>query len=148
MIFGFYLPKDCFSKWRDDIPSIQSCLEAYLKVKHWRGSKRLSIEMYENANLVEKTFVGFNWMSTRSFFKWAILGLFFAYFRSFQTKIQILEKNNVKKCPSGIRYRDSNSQPPFSTRPGLPPALEGFLKVDIVAKILFFSWSFFLRHLI
>ena len=63
----------------------------------------------------------------RFFFKWANPGLFFIYFRSFQTKITILQQIYVKKCPSSIRCRDSNPRPmeresiPITTRPGLPP---------------------------
>ena len=60
--------------------------------------------------------------------KWAIPGLFFVYFRSFQTNINtILQQINVKKCPSSIRRWDSNpwpsdhESPPINTRPGLPP---------------------------
>ena len=62
------------------------------------------------------------------FKKWAIPGLFFVYFRSFQTNINtILQQTNVKKCPSSIRRWDSNpwpsdhESPPITTRPGLPP---------------------------
>ena len=61
-----------------------------------------------------------------SFFKkWAIPGLFFGLFK--QT-VQFLQQIYVKKCPSSIRCRDSNSQPsereypPITTRPGLPPS--------------------------
>jgi len=61
------------------------------------------------------------------FFKWAILGLFFDYFRLFNQTLQFLQQINVKKCPSSIWRRDLNSQsseyesPPLSTGPGLPP---------------------------
>ena len=62
------------------------------------------------------------------FFKWANPGLFFIYFRVFKHTLQIFTTNtNVKKCPSTMRCRDSNSGPlehelpPITTRPGLPP---------------------------
>ena len=55
-------------------------------------------------------------------------GLFFVYFRSLQTHINtILQKIDVKKCPSSIRRWDSNPRPserespPITARPGLPP---------------------------
>ena len=59
------------------------------------------------------------------FFKWANLGLFFVYFRSFQTNNTIFTTNQCEKmsCPSSIRRRDSNPQPlerespPITTRP-------------------------------
>ena len=53
--------------------------------------------------------------------------LFIVYFRSFKTNITIFTTINVKKCPSSIRYQDSNpgplarESPPITTRPGLPP---------------------------
>ena len=60
--------------------------------------------------------------------KWADTGLFFIYFRLFQTNvITILQQINVKKCPSGIQCRDLNPRPsereslPITTRPGLVP---------------------------
>ena len=74
------------------------------------------------------------------FFKWAILGLFFVYFWSFQTINTNLQQINVKKCPSSIRCRDSNSQPsdyespPLTTKPGLPPQT-----VCFISKIIFFN---------
>ena len=55
-------------------------------------------------------------------------GLFFIYFRHFKHTLQIFTTNTyVKKCPSSIWCRDSNSQPlehespPITTRPGLSP---------------------------
>ena len=57
--------------------------------------------------------------------KWTKPGLFFVYFRSFQTNIVTIYTTN--ECPSSIWCQDSNSQPsdyespPLSTRPGLPP---------------------------
>ena len=64
-----------------------------------------------------------------SFFKWANPGLFFIYFRSFQTNTIIFTANQRGKmsCPSSIQSLDSNPQPlkhessPITTRPGLPP---------------------------
>ena len=61
------------------------------------------------------------------FLKWANPGLFFVYFRSFQTNITIFTTIICEKCPSSIPCRDSNSRPsereslPITTRPGLPP---------------------------
>ena len=61
--------------------------------------------------------------------KWANPGLFFVYFRLFKQTLQLLQQINVKKCPSSIRHRDSNSQPsdyespPLTTRPKLPPKI-------------------------
>ena len=52
-------------------------------------------------------------------------GLFFVYFRSFQTNNKISTTN---QCPSSIWCRDSNPRPhkhelsPITTRPGLPPS--------------------------
>ena len=43
--------------------------------------------------------------------KWANTGLFFIYFRLFKQTLQFLQQTNVKKCPSSIWCRDSNSQP-------------------------------------
>ena len=46
-----------------------------------------------------------------------------------QTLLQFLQKIYVKKCPSSIRYQDSNPRPseceslPITTRPGLTPGL-------------------------
>ena len=59
--------------------------------------------------------------------KWANPGLFFIYFRSFQTNNTIFTANQCEKmsCPSSIRCQDSNPQPfehespPITTRPGL-----------------------------
>ena len=55
-------------------------------------------------------------------------GLFFVYFRSFQTNIITIFTTNIcEKCPSSIWCRDSNPRPsereslPITTRPGLPP---------------------------
>ena len=47
--------------------------------------------------------------------KWAILGLFFVYFRIFKQTLKFLQQINVKKWPSRTRCRDSNSQT-FITR--------------------------------
>ena len=66
------------------------------------------------------------------FFKWANPGLFFIYFRSFQT-IQYNFYNKSKKCSFSIQRWDSNPWPfkhessPITTRPGLPPLLKMLL---------------------
>ena len=61
------------------------------------------------------------------FFKWANPGLFFVYFRLFQTNIiTIFTANKCEKWPSSIRCRDLNPRPPeceplpITSRPGLP----------------------------
>ena len=67
--------------------------------------------------------------------KWAIPGLFFVYFRLFQTNNTIFTTNECEKmsCPSSIRRQDSNPRPlerespPITTRPGLPPMLQQFV---------------------
>ena len=57
------------------------------------------------------------------FLKWANPGLFFVYFRSFQTSTTIFTTNQCEKCPSSIWGWDSNPQPlkhelsPITTRP-------------------------------
>ena len=43
--------------------------------------------------------------------KWANPGLFFIYFQPFHTNNTILQQIYVKKCPSSIRYQDSNPRP-------------------------------------
>ena len=46
-----------------------------------------------------------------SSFKWTIPGIFFVYFRFFQTNINaVLQQINVKKCPSSIWNWDLNPQ--------------------------------------
>ena len=69
-------------------------------------------------------------------------GLFFAYFRSFQTNIITIFTTNIsEKCPSSIRYRDLNPQPleretlPITTRPGLPPRFTNFVS-DVFATFI------------
>ena len=65
------------------------------------------------------------------FFKWAIPGLFFIYFRLFKQTIHFFTTNICGKmlCPSKIWRRDLNPQPseheppPITTRPGLPPLI-------------------------
>ena len=69
-----------------------------------------------------------HWLATSKavFFK---NGLFFVYFRSFQTNNTFITSNHCEKmsCPPSVRCRDSNPQPskfespPITTRPGLPP---------------------------
>ena len=66
-------------------------------------------------------------------------GLFFAYFRSFQTNIITIFTTNIsEKCPSSIRYRDLNPRPleretlPITTRPGFPPMFDIFYNLILV----------------
>ena len=60
-------------------------------------------------------------------FKRGILGLFYVYFRSFQTNNNFFTINWCEKYPSSIRCWDSNSWPshyessPLTTRPGSRP---------------------------
>ena len=59
--------------------------------------------------------------NTANLCKWAILGLFFIYFRDFLATVQFYIHINVKIDLSSIRWQDSNSwSPPIFTRPGLP----------------------------
>ena len=64
---------------------------------------------------------------------WANPGLFFVYFRSFQTSITIFTLCVKMSNPSSIRCRDSNPRPleretlPITTRPGLPPKVQSLL---------------------
>ena len=61
------------------------------------------------------------------FLKMAQLWPLFVYFCLFKQTLQFLKQINVKKCPTNIQRRNSNSQPsdyespPLTTRPGLPP---------------------------
>ena len=70
-----------------------------------------------------------------SFFKWAIPGLVFVYFWSFQNNINtILQSIDLKKCPSSIGRWDSNPQPsecesPLITTNTRAPAWEDYLFV-------------------
>ena len=56
--------------------------------------------------------------------KWAILGIYFIYFRSFQTTVKISQQMKAKNDPSNVRCRNSNSwplnleSPPITIRPG------------------------------
>ena len=60
---------------------------------------------------------------------WANPGLFFVYFRSFQTNNIIFTTNECEKChvhpvsSAGIRTHDllEHESTPITTRPGLPP---------------------------
>ena len=81
--------------------------------------------------------------------KWANPGLFFVYFRFFQTNIvTVFTTNKCEKCPSSIRCRDSNSQPsdykssPLTTRPGLPPYESTLaVKYEDWAVVVVVKWS-------
>ena len=73
--------------------------------------------------------------------KWAILCLFFIYFRS---TVKKLHQINVKNDPSSMWYRDSNPQPldhqspPITTRPlTLPDIFVYTISVDGRDEILF-----------
>ena len=78
------------------------------------------------------------------FFKWASPGLFYVYFRSFQTNIAIFTTNICEKCPSSIRCRDSSPQPlehgslPITIRPGLPP--------NITSGLWGWFWNLIKKH--
>ena len=69
------------------------------------------------------------------FKKWTNPGLFFVYFRTFQTNIiKIFTTDQCEKmsCPSSIMRWDLNPQPleceppPITSRPWLPPELQMF----------------------
>ena len=71
-------------------------------------------------------------------------GLFFVYFPSFQTNNTfLLQKINVKKCPSSIRRRDLNPRPfeqessLITTRPGLPGGCHLFAKSSLSVFTIF-----------
>ena len=83
------------------------------------------------------------WKSSYFFKKWANLGLFFVYFRYFQTNNTIFTTNQCEKmsCPSSIWRQDLNNQPlkqqssPITTRSGLILAFLGkFLFQSCVAN--------------
>ena len=67
---------------------------------------------------------------------WAILSLFYVYFKTFQTNNTIFTTKQCEKisCPSSIRCRDSKQRPlkrdspPVTTGPWLPPTGWPFLK--------------------
>ena len=65
-------------------------------------------------------------MDSFFFKKWAIPGLLYRLFSVFLNKHYNFY-NTCEKCPSSIRYQDSNPRPlgrespPITTRPGLPP---------------------------
>ena len=92
----------------------------------WRDKKYLNW-FKSTFQQMEEIFY-FSAKSNRFFKKWAIIGLFFCLFSSFQTNITILMTNKCEKCPSSIWCLDLNSQPlehkspPITTRPGLPPS--------------------------
>ena len=73
-------------------------------------------------------------------------GLFFVYFCLFKQTLQFLQQINVKKCPSSIRHRDSNQQPPdyesppLTTRPGLPPFAENVCQENIFSHVPTFNF--------
>ena len=66
--------------------------------------------------------------------KWANPGLFFIYFRSFQTNNTIFTTNQCEKCPSSTWHWDSNPRPFDMSRhtwplhrPGLSPKFSNLL---------------------
>ena len=70
---------------------------------------------------------------------------FIVYFWSFQTNKTIFTANQCEKmsCPSSKWSQDSNSQPlehelsPMTTRPGLPPKMDGCLAHAALSKSTF-----------
>ena len=98
-----------YTIWK--LNTFQVCLSISLSLRHWFGTIQI------------KLFLTF-------FKKWANPGLFFVYFRSFQTNNTSLTTKMWKmSCPSNIWCLDSNPQPsgyeshPITTRPGLPPTI-------------------------
>ena len=78
------------------------------------------------------------------FFKknWANHGLFFVFFRSFQTNNTNLTTNQCEKCrPSSIMHWDSNPRPsecespPITTWPGLPPIFFIFYSEELLSRL-------------
>ena len=73
--------------------------------------------------------------------KWANPGLFFVYFRSFQTNNTIFTTIICEKCPSNIWCWDSNPRPlereslPTTTRPGLP----AFVRILVSSETLYWQ---------
>ena len=76
----------------------------------------------------------------------------FHLFLSFQTKLQILQQINVKKCPSSTRCWDFNPRPleheslPITTRPGLPPLIEVCTLGQFSSHVVLFYLSFLMLH--
>ena len=84
--------------------------------------------------------IQFHWFFLK---KWANPGLFYIYFRLFKHTLHFLQQIKVKKCPSRIQCRDSNSwpleheSPPITTRPGFTVFFFFFLKWAIPGLFLF-----------
>ena len=76
-------------------------------------------------------------VSSIYFFKWANSSHFLIYFHLFKHKLQFLQQLNVKKCPSSIQCRDSNSRPlehespPITTRPGSLTCLTTYINISL-----------------
>ena len=83
--------------------------------------------------------------------KWANPGLFFVYFRSFQTNNTIFTTNQCEKCPNDhsvpILCQDLNPRPfihelsPITTRPGLLPKVALYLIVKTIGNETFFPFE-------
>ena len=84
--------------------------------------------------------------------KWAILGLFFVLYLSFQTNITIITTNKCEKCPSSIQCWDSNPrllehESPITTRPGLyldenlPRVKREDLKIALNCILIEMKWN-------
>ena len=87
------------------------------------------------------------------FKKWSKPRPLFNLFSSFQTHIKIFTiKRCVKKCPSSIQCRDSNSRPLeqasplITTRPGLPPQLGSFSRFFCTRGLKIVKKTFICRH--
>ena len=120
----------CFTSWQVDIKQICSLTNLHgtdLLIDKFTWNRFAHWQIYLEQMLHQCRFI-----SCLYFFKWAIPGLFFVYFRSFQTNFTIFTTNKCEKCPSSIRRRESNPQPlereslPITTR-WLPPS--AYLKV-------------------
>ena len=107
------------SNW-DDLPS---------KLYHIRVNESMSTNQYLYKTGFQMGQLDF--IMSKSFFKWAILGLFLFIFGPFKQTIQILQQINVKNvhlvCSTGIRTYNHLIvslllYPP--SRPGLPPVVQ------------------------
>ena len=92
--------------------------------------------------------------SENVFFKYVPTPASFSFiFVLFKQILQFLQQMYVKKCPSRIRYWDSNPLPlereslPITTRPGLPPLpseyvnLSKYLNIDVELHWVFFIYN-------
>ena len=125
------MPIDSNYKFTSNIGVIYGSVVSYGKIQLKRiGPKRhgsFECKLCTAKNIIVWRLINV-WRPLYCFFKkWANPGLFFIYFRSFQTNNTTFTTNQCEKCPSSIWSWDLNPQPfihessPITTRPGLPP---------------------------